>query len=313
MANFTKLTPDQVIEIASKYNLGRIRSCQVMEGGLANSSFYLVAEAGEYVATITRSGIKTDQETINLITLLQYLKEEGFSTTQVVSTKTGEYLIKVKEGSFFLKKYIPGMVIRDLQPVHLQKIGAQMAQLHNIAPPEFLDNQFSYGIERFNDVILCGLPDPFVHWLREMRLYIQSFLSHKLPKSLIHGDIFFDNVIIDNRDLTITDFEEACYHYRVFDLGTTIAGTCTDSAGEIRLELVQGLLKGYQSTNQLTKLEKFSMKAFAVYGAAVAAFWRFRQYHIDYPEVSNQKRHLEMKAIADKLFSIPDRVWSEIH
>lgn len=312
MANYTELSADQVIEIASKYDLGAINSCQLMEGGLANSSFHIVADAGEYVATITSAGIKSDQETHNLINLLLYLDQTGFHTTKVIPYANGDYLVKVEGGSFFLKKYIQGKVIRDLKPAHLHLVGEQMAQLHNIAPPDFLEHHFSYGIEKFDDVILSGLQDTFVKWLLEVRTYIESHFDDDLPRALIHGDIFFDNVIVADDGLTITDFEEACNYYRIYDLGTTIAGTCTDKKGNIRLELVGGLLQGYQKINKLSKLEETSLRAFAVYGAAAAAFWRFRQYHIDYPEPMNQKRHLEMKVIADNLLSLPDQTWSEI-
>ena len=312
MASYTDLSPEQVIETASAYDLGAISSCRLMDGGLANSSFHLASEAGEFVATITSTGIKSTQETKNLITLLLYLQKAGFNTTQVIPTKTGSYLIDVKDGNFFLKQYVRGTVMRDLRPGQLKRIGRQMAQLHGIEAPEFLDRHFSYGIEKFDEVILCGLPDPFVTWLTEINTYIEPYLDDALPKALIHGDIFFDNVIVDNSGLTITDFEEACYYFRVYDLGTTIAGTCTDTKGGIRLELIAALLQGYQELNHLSMLEKSSLKAFAVYGAAAAAFWRFRQYHLHYPEPHNQQRHLEMKTIADNLDSIPDQVWTKI-
>ena len=146
MANYTDLSPEQIVALVSQFDLGQVNSCRLMDGGLANSSFHLVAESGEYVATITSSGIKSDQETKNLIELLKYLRNAGFRTTEVVPTPGGAYAIAVDGGALFLKKYIKGKVIRDLEPNHLQQIGEQLAQLHNIDPPEFLPDVFSYGI-----------------------------------------------------------------------------------------------------------------------------------------------------------------------
>ena len=68
----------------------------------------------------------------------------------------------------------------------------------------------------------------FYKWLKEIQKYIESYISTDLPKALIHSDIFYNNIIVnkDSEKATIMDFEEACYYYRVFDIGMMIVGTC---------------------------------------------------------------------------------------
>ncbi len=64
--------------------------------------------------------------------------------------------------------------------------------------------------------------------------------------ALIHGDVFFDNLIVQGDQLmAIIDFEEACYSFRSFDLGLVIVGACRDRQ-DISFEKAGQFIRGYQ-------------------------------------------------------------------
>ena len=141
---------------------------------------------------------------------------------------------------------------------------------------------------------------------------IKGKISPELPRGLIHGDIFYDNVLFtpDKKLAAIIDFEEACHYYKVFDIGMCIVGTCSRK-GKLSLAKTKSLVDGYQSKRQLETLEKETLKVFAEYGAVATSFWRFRQHNITKPNEDKANRYLEMKWLADHIHVISKQEFKE--
>ena len=101
----------------------------------------------------------------------------------------------------------------------LKCIGKQLANLHKINIPDFLPKQLNYGKEQFSNVKKYSANSEFDIWLSSIIDYISPYLRLNLPKSIVHSDIFWDNVIIgeDNNIVTIIDFEESVNYFRLFD------------------------------------------------------------------------------------------------
>ncbi len=130
--------------------------------------------------------------------------------------------------------------------------------------------------------------------------------------ALIHGDVFFDNVIVKGDQLmAIIDFEEACHYYRGFDLGMVIVGACRDRQG-ISFEQAGRFIRGYQKKTTLESIERETLKAFAVYAAVATSFWRFRQYHFRRPEPRLYEKHVEMQILADTISKYPESRFTEL-
>ncbi len=100
------------------------------------------------------------------------------------------------------------------------------------------------------------------------------------------------------------DFEEACYYYRVFDIGMMIVGTCSE--GEIiNKKKIKSLLEGYQQENKLLDIEIKSLKAFTVYAATTTAFWRHQNFNYINVDATLKNHYLEMKNLADTIKNLP--------
>jgi len=129
--------------------------------------------------------------------------------------------------------------------------------------------------------------------------------------SVIHSDIFYNNVIVSNngKRATIMDFEEACYYYRVFDIGMVIIGTCCMETS-VNREKVQQLLQGYEAENKLLTAEKNALKAFTVYAAAATAFWRHQNFNYVHVVPHMKDHYLAMRNLADAIQLLPDTYFS---
>jgi len=233
------------------------------------------------------------------------LEVNGFKTSRVLPTKAGDYLSSFEGKPVLLKEFLHGKIVEDLSSEMLFKIGASMATLHAVPVPEPMKNQFSYGMDVLT--VADALSEhPFAAWTANTRGRIQREIDEGLRRGLIHGDVFFNNVVVtEEAGPVIMDFEEAGHYYLVFDLGMAIVGLCCQS-GTIDRAKVHSLIRGYQSINPLNRTEIEKLECFVAYAAAVTACWRFSQFRLVQPDATKRDRYLEMKRIADEALAIAD-------
>ena len=129
-----------------------------------------------------------------------------------------------------IKKYIEGKIEKNFSENVLKLIGEQIAKLHIILPPSYLPNQVNYGKEKFENLKKYENNLEFQIWLNNKLEYLKPFFKINLTKSFIHSDVFYDNIIVsnDNLSVTIMDFEESAFYYRIYDVGMAIIGVCRD-------------------------------------------------------------------------------------
>jgi len=305
MAQYTVLSDKNVQTILMRYGIQKISSYKVLIGGSENTNYVVNANDKRFVLTICEQ--KSVQEAQKLALLLNHLDCNNFNTSKLVKTVEGALTVTFNNKPVLLKKFIEGTIIQDFPEHLLIHLGKELAKLHQIKAPDFIANKVAFGLEHFDEVQVYAPESSFYKWLVANRKYIEKYMHSKLPKSLIHSDIFYNNIIVtsDLKTGTIMDFEEACYYYRVFDIGMMIVGTCCENK-IIDLQKAVSLLKGYQKENQLLDIEKKSLKAFTVYAATATAFWRHQNFN--YINVIPEKKghYLAMKKLADAIVNIPD-------
>ncbi|WXB12760.1 homoserine kinase [Pendulispora albinea] len=88
-----------------------------------------------------------------------------------------------------------------------------------------------------------------------------------LPKGLVHGDLFRDNILWDEAGAitTLLDFESAFVGTFAFDLMVTILSWCVGDA--LRPELARAMVSGYESVRELTLEERDGLYGEACYAA----------------------------------------------
>lgn len=305
MAQYTVLNKEDINSIMVQYDVENVTSYKVLSGGSENTNYLVVTKTGKYVLTICEQ--RSAQKTSELVYLLEHLASHDFATSKIIRTANNEPITHWNNKAALLKAYIPGQIIEDLSSKILEFLGQELGKLHKIEVPDYLPNKVSYGKESFKEIELYANNSSFHNWLNEIYKYIMEHISPSLPKALIHSDIFYNNVIVndDETSASIMDFEEASYYYRVFDIGMTIIGLCSEME-MVNLEKVSFLLKGYKREIKLQGSELNSLKAFTVYAAAATAFWRHKQFHYTQPDPAMLNHYLTMRNLADHVKGLPD-------
>ena len=243
MARYTQLNQQEIQKIASNYQL-EVAEFEPMDGGNGNSSYLMKTEERTYVLTVCDD--KVFAEVFNMGQLLLLLEDHDVPCTRLISLVNGDILTTHIDKPVILKAYIEGEVHESLNETMLSQVGIQVARLNQITPPAYLPTNHPYGRQQFTKVIGVNIDEEYESWLAHEIHYFEHNLSDNLPKGLIHGDLFYDNLLFENAKFkAIIDFEEACYYYNVFELGMAIVGTCIDDTS-INFDKARALVKGYQ-------------------------------------------------------------------
>ena len=297
MASYSKPSIEELRTLVSHYPIGQILDMAPQEGGQANTSYRIKTDTGSYMLSICDE--KTHREIQVLLQVLNQLNANRFPTSTPIATREGQYLLEFQGKPVYLKAFIPGQVVPDLSPAMLEGVGQAMAQLHAIPAPEAVAPAFPYGFTAFDSYLAAPVDHDFTPWLREQKALLEREMDKEMPKGLIHGDIFWDNLVFEGEGLkAILDFEEACNDYFLFDLGMAAVGCCS-RGGTFVEDRVKALIRGYESRCPLSDREREQLPLFMVYAATAGAFWRFCQYNIHHPDPQLKDSHRELSALGD--------------
>jgi homoserine kinase type II len=261
MAAYTELTKPFLKELSDDYSLGRVTGATGIRTGSVNSNYILETAKGKFLLRIDE--VKSENELKREIDLLTFLRKHAFPCPHPIQDRMGRLYRALSNRCVSLFKYQEGRVLvaERLKPTQLESIGRALGELHVVgkAYKKGIDNRFSF--ERIADLYInvrSRLPNYFRKICRTLDDevdYLTRYLEGKLPKGVIHGDLFCDNVLFRGDRLTaVLDFEAACRGKFIFDIATAVNALCF-VAGGYSLDRFRSVLQGYESVRTLSLAE----------------------------------------------------------
>lgn len=258
MAIYTPLSKKDTIKIADEFALGDLTSVTGIKNGSVNTHYLLETKRGRFFVKIDE--IKGELEVKQELDLLFYLKKQGFPCLQPIKSKTGRHYLDIDQKILTISRYLEGteLAVEALNTAHLSTLGNTLANLHLIGRgyKKGIDNRFG-----FNRIVMIyrearrQLPAHLKHIVRVLDdefSYLENYLDNNLPKGIIHGDLFSDNVKFKgNRLVGVLDFEAACRGKLIYDLATAVNALCFVD-GRYRIDRFEALISGYETLRPLS-------------------------------------------------------------
>jgi len=261
MAVYTELSKAFLEELADDYGFGRIGNVVGIPEGSVNTNYLLETAKGKFLVRIDE--VKGESEVRREIDLLAFLRKHTFPCPHPLQDRMGRFYRDYDNKCVSIYRYHEGRVlpVMRLRPTQLETIGRTLGELHVIGKgyKKGIDNRFSF--ERIADLYLSvrnRLPNYFrkiTRTLEDEIDYLTRYLEGKLPKGIIHGDLFADNLLFRGERLTaMLDFEAACRGKFIFDIATAVNALCFVDGG-YSLDRFRYLLHGYESVRTLSLAE----------------------------------------------------------
>ena len=270
-----------------------------MNGGQSNTNYLLHSQTGKFVLTVFEND--SHERVVIHAKVLDWLANRQFPSSRVQMANNGQWSIVRRGKPIMVKRFMDGAVCQTLDKAMLTQVGQALATMHCLPCPPWLAAHHTF--ERLFPIVIENTIDPmFGAWLAT-QWESSVGISADLPQGLIHADLFWDNILFTDSQLTaIIDFEHVLQGAFAFDIGMTIVGTCAID-GVVDLGKVRVLLDSYQRVRQLNEQERQSVQPLTRYAAAMIACWRFWRYRIDLGLMGDQ--HQNMVRIAEQMAAIP--------
>ncbi|MBJ7536165.1 homoserine kinase [Marinomonas transparens] len=250
MAVYTSLSDSDMRALVADYYLGELVSYQGISGGVENTNYFVNTTTGKYVLTLFEE-FEFD-EVPYFLDVVAHLKHKGFNVPAALIDIHGERLRMVNERPAIMVDCFSGSELKTTNEATCKEMGAALAKLH-IAGEDFPQHRESHrGVAWWHATsqsIQSELEPEQANLLLSQIAEFDDFMADHadLPKTTIHGDLFYNNTLFDGESLSaIIDFYNACHSWVMYDLAIVVNDWCSDmTTGELDMAKYRALLKAY--------------------------------------------------------------------
>lgn len=281
MAVYTQIGAEDMAALIAEFDVGQLVSAKGIAEGVSNSNWLLETTGSASAATrfiLTMYEFRIELSDLPyFLSLLDHLAAKGCPVPRTIHDRDGALYRMHGDKALALIEFLPGVSVSEPTPAQARAVGAALAQLHAAAADFAPTRANGMGLAEWQRLFdACGaeglaIIDPQLAGLVAEHLpKIAAAWPSDLPRSVIHADLFPDNVLMLGDKVTgLIDFYFACNDLTAYDVAVTHAAWCFDSSGQtFRADLSAALLEGYESVRPLLAEERAALPLLAQ-GAAL--------------------------------------------
>ena len=264
MGVFTNLFQDEIDFIEKKYKI-KILEIKNIDNGILNSNFYIKTKNKKYILRIYEANRTIDEEKQELILLDRIV--DFIPVSIAIKNIDNEYISIFNNKKFALFEYIDGNSITKIDTHIIREIAIYLGKLHSFTKDisfEKYNRKTRINFDLYyNEIKKSEIDFKFRNELLNSADKINGSDFSILPSGVIHGDIFPDNVLLDdyNNIKVIFDFNESYYAPFIFDIAIVINFWIKINDFDFFTEnnLIRDFLNYYSKYRKITKEELKSL------------------------------------------------------
>lgn len=270
MAVYTHLGAEDLARLVAHYPVGALVSAKGIAEGVSNSNWLIETTEGRYILTMYERRIELGDLPF-FLGLLDHLSAAGCPVPRTIHDNEGAASRRIDGKAVALIEFLPGVSPTAPEPAQARAVGEALARTHlaardfegvranDLAPADTLAILEDCGADA-----LAGI-DPALPGVLDAGACIVAAWPEDLPQSVIHSDLFPDNVLMLGNEVTgMIDFYFACTGAMAYDVAVTHAAWCFDSEGRsCNAVLSAALIEGYESVRPLSEGERAALPLLA--------------------------------------------------
>ncbi|MDE2435473.1 MAG: homoserine kinase [Sphingomonadales bacterium] len=276
MAVYTQLGAEDLAALIAHFDVGELTSAKGIAEGVSNSN-WLIETTGKSGAgarfILTMYEFRIDiGELPYFLGLLDHLAEHHCPVPRTIHDRSGALYRMIGDKAVALIEYLPGVSVSQPKPDQAYAVGRSLAQLHLAATdfPESRANAMDLGeshrlLEQCGSAGLAEIDQTLPALVESELAFLEAAWPNDLPHSVIHADLFPDNVLmLGDRVTGLIDFYFACNDITAYDVAVTHAAWCFGSDGScFDAALSRALLEGYCAVRPLSDAERAALPTLA--------------------------------------------------
>ncbi len=274
MAVYTDLGAEDLARLIGAWDVGTLVSAKGIAEGISNSNWLIETSGGAQGSRFILTMYERRIDLADLpffLRLLDDLAAAGLPVPRTIHDRAGEPFRMVEGKAAALIEFLPGVSPTAPSPAQAFAVGAVIARMHEatrdypharantLSPPECAAVLGGFEADALHAI------DPDLPRAAADAAAIAESWPTDLPRSVIHSDLFPDNVLmLGERVSGLIDFYFSCTDLMAYDLAVTHAAWSFDKTGRIyRADVGRDLVDGYQSVRQLSDAEREAMPLLA--------------------------------------------------
>jgi homoserine kinase type II len=264
MAVYTHLDDRTLAELIAAFDVGTLVSAKGIAEGVSNSNWMIDTSAGRFILTMYERRIELADLPF-FLGLLDHLAARNCPVPRTIHDREGKAFRTIGDKAVALIEFLPGVSIDRPEPDQALAVGKALAGIHLASADFAMSRANALGFaawqplaESCSEQGLASI-DPELPGLVAAELaYLGTHWPADLPRSVIHADLFPDNVLMMGGQVTgLIDFYFACNDVTAYDLAVTHAAWCFDNEGRgFRADVGAALVEGYESVRPLSPAER---------------------------------------------------------
>jgi len=261
MAVYTEISDQELRSFVGLYNIGEVQSCKGITEGVENSNYLLQTTQGTFIVTLYEKRV-TRGDLPFFLGLMEHLAVQNFPSPTPVRGDDGEMFRTLCGKPASITTFLPGLYPKKISLNHCKQLGMATAKMHLAT--------IGYKFERQNQLGRSGWSNLFgqvfdqinsFHLdlrkiIEEELVYLDKNWPSDLPRGIIHGDLFPDNVFFQNDLISgIIDFYFACNGTYAYEIAICLNAWCFENDISFNVTKAKFLLKGYNSIRKLNSQE----------------------------------------------------------
>lgn len=255
MAVYTHVASEELEAFLARFDTGPLLSCKGIAEGVENSNYLVETSTHHFILTLYEA--RTNPADLPFfLALLDHLHKAGCKVPRFIPDKSGQQIHKLAGKHACLIEFLSGMSVSHPTPAQAMATGRALGDMHRALADFDGYRENSLSLAGWRDLAgRCSTLElerihPMLADEISMELaFLEANWPHHLPRSVIHADLFPDNVLMLGDTVSgLIDFYFAATDIRAYDLAVTHAAWSFSADGATyHDDIGRALLNGYDA------------------------------------------------------------------
>ncbi len=268
MAVYTHVPAEEIDAFLTRYDAGRLVSAKGIAEGVENSNYLLETTGPDgsghrYILTLYEKRVD-EGDLPFFMDLLDHLGARGCKVPRFIADREGKRLQQLAGRPACLIEFLTGISVTEPTPGQARAAGEALGALHRAAEGFAGSRRNALDLPGWHGLAAkCGddfdtIAPGLGRRVAEELAFLDIHWPGDLPRSVIHADLFPDNVLMLGEEVTgLIDFYFSCTDIRAYDLAVTHSAWCfSHDGGAFFAERAAALGAGYEAAHGLSPEER---------------------------------------------------------